>query len=178
MSARPRARSTATSKISPAAWLKALMRPSSPTMMTPTGSAAMTASSVSGAGEVSPGADDGSGVLGLSTGRGTNVAASTAAKPPARASNKKRAGSASVPARKAHRISPTATPAMMSRWSILKAWTLLSEQVTAAAHGDDVLRVFGVVFYLLAQPADVDVDGLLIAIEVEAPDLVEQRLAR
>src|SRR5579862_2887294 len=71
---------------------------------------------------------------------------------------------------------PAATAAPMAIRS--PASTSFLEHVPAAAHGDDVTRLVGVDFDLLAQPAHVHADRLMLALEVVAPDFVEQRLAR
>src|SRR3954451_12080151 len=54
---------------------------------------------------------------------------------------------------------------------------LLPEQVTDPAHGEEELGLFGVALELLAQMADVHVDGSGIAVLGVPPDVLEQRLA-
>ena len=52
------------------------------------------------------------------------------------------------------------------------------EHVAAAAHRQNVARRARIFFDLLAQPANVHADRLLLAFEIVSPHLVEQRLAR
>src|SRR5689334_24961513 len=54
---------------------------------------------------------------------------------------------------------------------------LLAEAVADAAHSEEELRLLGVALELLAQVADVDVDGARVAVLGVAPDVLEQRLA-
>ena len=55
---------------------------------------------------------------------------------------------------------------------------LPDELISEPVHGEDVLRVARVVFELLPQPGDVDVDGPRRRHRVVAPHLVEQLVAR
>src|SRR5688500_4109934 len=57
------------------------------------------------------------------------------------------------------------------------AGPLRDEFVPEAVVGDDVLRVAGIVFELLSEPRDVQVDGARRRHRVVAPDLVEQLVA-
>ncbi len=54
---------------------------------------------------------------------------------------------------------------------------LLDEAVADAAHGEEELGLLRVALDLLAQVADVDVDGARVAVLGVAPDVLEQRLA-
>ena len=54
---------------------------------------------------------------------------------------------------------------------------LSRELVPQAVHGEDVLRVLGVLLDLLPQPGHVDVDGPCVGHRVVAPDVVEQLIA-
>src|SRR6186997_2537146 len=54
---------------------------------------------------------------------------------------------------------------------------LLPEPVADPAHGEQVLRLLRVLLQLLAQVADVDVDGARVAVVGVAPDVLEQGLA-
>src|SRR3954452_11694538 len=55
---------------------------------------------------------------------------------------------------------------------------LVAEAVADAAHREDVLRLLGVRLELLAQVADVDVDGARVAIGRVAPYAREEHVAR
>src|SRR5437762_8262628 len=65
--------------------------------------------------------------------------------------------------------------------SALRVWLLLAlvaEAVAHAAHGEDVLRLLGVALELLAQMANVHVDGARVAIRGIAPYALQQHVAR
>src|SRR5207248_4823520 len=58
----------------------------------------------------------------------------------------------------------TATKLAVTRdWSERSTALALGEGVAGAAHGQDVMRLVGPIFQLLAQVADVDGDGRLVA---------------
>src|SRR5581483_6484127 len=73
---------------------------------------------------------------------------------------------------------PASAPTEPARTSNAIVPSLLAEHVAPAAHRDDVAGVVGVHLDLLAQPADVHADRLMLALEVVAPDLFEQHLPR
>src|SRR4028118_2255168 len=58
-----------------------------------------------------------------------------------------------------------------------RSGSFLAENISDTTRGVDKLGVAGVAFYLLAQVADVDVHGTLVA-ELVAPDPPEQRASR
>ena len=61
--------------------------------------------------------------------------------------------------------------------SLNRRTLLLPEAVADAAHGEEELGLLGVALELLAQVADVDVDGARVAVLGVAPDVLEQGLA-
>ena len=64
-------------------------------------------------------------------------------------------------------------------WSGISTWRILApEFVTTPPHRQDQARIGRILLDLLPEPSDMHVDGPRIAVEVPAPDQVEQLLPR